>query len=193
MQLPKAFTELNQDNVRGGVEYGFMSTTTDKEVALTFAKDGDRKTSSTLVVANMGMVDRGAPVKWCSQFPDQEEILFAPLTGLQVVGAATAEGTTIVVNLRLNCNLHDLTIEQVIAKMKMTHISLVDTMKMDMLSRGFSQQSLGPLQAHLEQYQGRDGQWFISAENYKQATNDALDAKLEVCAQLLHASVQEDR
>jgi hypothetical protein len=142
---------------------------------------------------DMGMVDRGAPVKWCSQFPDQEEILFAPLTGLQVVGTATAEGTTIVVNLRLNCNLHDLTIEQVIAKMKMTHISLVDTMKMDMLSRGFSQQSLAPLQAHLEQYQAQDGQWFISAENYKQATDHALDAKLEVCAQLLRASVQDSR
>ena len=59
--------------------------------------------------------------QWCSQFPDEEEVLFAPLTGLEVVGQPRVEGGTIVVGLRLNCNLRDLTIEQVTAKMKKTH------------------------------------------------------------------------
>lgn len=54
MKLPRQFTEPDQYNVRGGVEYGFMSTTTDESIAMTFAKDGDTSTASSLVVAKMG-------------------------------------------------------------------------------------------------------------------------------------------
>ena len=66
------------------------------------------------------MIDRGASIQWCSQFPAEVEILFAPLTGLEVIGAPHVDGKTLVVELRLNTNLHDLTIEQVTAKMKKT-------------------------------------------------------------------------
>jgi hypothetical protein len=37
---------------------------------------------------------------------------------MEVVGAPHVDGKTIIVELRLNCNLHDLTIEQVTAKMR---------------------------------------------------------------------------
>ena len=106
-------------NVRGGIELGFMSTTLKKQTALGFAnkkgEDGSVKSVAPLVFEmQMGMVDRGAPVKWCSQIPAEEEVLFAPLTGLEVVGAPRidADGRTLLVELRLNCNLHDMTIEQ---------------------------------------------------------------------------------
>ena len=59
------------------------------------------------------MIDRGASIQFLSQFPAEEEILFAPLTGLEVIGTPQVSGRTLVVELRLNCNLHDLTIEQV--------------------------------------------------------------------------------
>ena len=46
--------------------------------------------------------------------PHEEEILFAPLAALEVSGTpAIEDGHTIVVPLKVNCNLHDLTIEQV--------------------------------------------------------------------------------
>jgi hypothetical protein len=56
---------------------------------------------------------QGGDVQWVSQFPGEKEILFAPLTGLEVAGDPVVEGSTIVVELRLNCNLHDMTIEEV--------------------------------------------------------------------------------
>lgn len=137
MQLPKAFTELNQDNVRGGVEYGFMSTTTDKEVALTFAKDGDRKTSSTLVVANMGMVDRGASLSWLSQYPHEREVLFAPLTALEVTDITDFqdEGAFNIrqVTVRLNCNLLSMTIEKLLAVRKKQVRELAEIVKKDIV------------------------------------------------------------
>jgi hypothetical protein len=73
----------------------------------------DSNKSSTIFEIKMGMIDRGAAMQWCSQFPAEEEILFAPLTGLEVMGTPSVDGQTMVVELRLNTNLHDLTIEEV--------------------------------------------------------------------------------
>jgi hypothetical protein len=114
--LPQQFWTPNHQNVRGGIELGFMSTTTDRKVALEYAKS--EETPSVVFEMQMGMIDRGAPLKWCSQFPGEEEILFAPLTGLEVVGTPKVEESAIIIELRLNCNLHDLTIEQILAKMQ---------------------------------------------------------------------------
>ena len=58
---------------------------------------------------------RGADVSWLSQYPGEREILFAPLTGLEVVGRRV-EKRVLVVEVRLNVNLMALTIEQVVAK-----------------------------------------------------------------------------
>ena len=98
----------------------FMSTTTNRAVAMNFAsekEDGATAAAepkpSIVFEIQMGMVDRGAAVQCFSQFPAEAEILFAPLTGLEVVGQPHVQGSSILVILRLNTNLHDLTIEQV--------------------------------------------------------------------------------
>ena len=65
----------------------------------------------------MGMVDRGAELGWISQYPHEEECLFAPLTGLEVQGVVV-EGAVLVVQARLSVNLNSLTIEQVVGARK---------------------------------------------------------------------------
>ena len=133
------------------------------------------------------MVDRGAAVQWCSQYPAEEEILFAPLTGLEVTGEPVVEKQTIVIKLRLNVNLHDMTIEEVTAKMRKTHKELTRTIKTDLVALDFPSKCLGPLDDHELKYKDKDGEWFVAAENYKQATNDILQTKLEVCALVLQS------
>jgi hypothetical protein len=122
--LPEKFWKPNEQNVRGGIELGFMSTTADREVAVRYAKSDDKP--SVVFEIQMGMVDRGAPLKWCSQFPGEEEILFAPLTGLEVVGTPVVENSAMIVELRANCNLHDLTIEQILDKMRKVGTIYID-------------------------------------------------------------------
>jgi len=111
--LPTAFWDPNEFGVRGGVEFGFTSTTRDQQVALQYA----RSQGSVGVVFEImqGMVDRGADLKFLSQYPHEQEILFAPLTSLEVRDTRV-EGTVLVVEVRLNVNLTALTIEQVMGK-----------------------------------------------------------------------------
>ena len=135
----------------------------------------------------MGMVDRGASIQWCSQFPKEVEILFAPLTGLEVVGTPRVEKKTLVVELRLNTNLHDLTIEQVTAKMKKTHTDLIHTIEMDMKMLGFKSDSLAPLSVHRDKYERPtdNSVKFNNSDFYKAATDAVIAAKLDVCCKVL--------
>jgi hypothetical protein len=56
--------------------------------------------ASLLFEIRQAMVDRGADVAWLSQYPHEREILFAPLTGIEVQNCRV-EGSTIVVQVRL--------------------------------------------------------------------------------------------
>ena len=69
--LPEIFWKANQHNVRGGCEYGFLSTTTDARVATDYA--GSSGKSGIVFEIAMGMVDRGASLSWLSQYPHERE------------------------------------------------------------------------------------------------------------------------
>ncbi|CAK0862588.1 unnamed protein product [Prorocentrum cordatum] len=113
-RLPKQFWEEDAFGVRGGIEYGFMSTTSNREVAMQYASD-PRRGAGTILEIQTGMIDRGADLSWISQYPHERELCFPPLTSLQVLGTSV-EGMVLVVSLRLNLNLTSMTIEDVIGK-----------------------------------------------------------------------------
>ena len=77
--LPRSFFKRNAAGVRGGIEYGFSSTTTDRATALSFSR-GD---ASTIFEMQMGMVDRGAELTWLSQYPHEKEARRPPLSRLR--------------------------------------------------------------------------------------------------------------
>ena len=75
--LPKEFWVPNEMGVRGGIEYGFSSTTTDKDQALHYAAGGGHGKAGdamTIFEMQMGMVDRGADLTWLSQYPHEREV-----------------------------------------------------------------------------------------------------------------------
>ena len=73
-KLPAAFLEPNELGIKGGVEYGFTSTTTEREQAVHYAQGA----ASTLFEMEMGMIDRGADVSWLSQYAHESESASAP-------------------------------------------------------------------------------------------------------------------
>jgi Leucine-rich repeat (LRR) protein len=187
--LPAEFWKPNEQNVRGGIELAFMSTTTDRDIALHYSGASNASDKPSIIFEmQMGMIDRGAPVQWCSQFPEEAEILFAPLTGCEVVGMPKVENSVIVVELRLNCNLHDLTIEQILAKMQKTHFDLLDIVRTDLTQLGFPQEAYKSFHEHktkLKSESREDPRWFNNAAHYLSATKEALQCKLEACSYMM--------
>lgn len=110
--LPHSFLNFNEHNVRGGVEFAFMSTTPKKDVAREYASRGVSNQTAIIFEVQMGMVDRGADISWLSQYPHEQEICFAPLTSITVENMSALPDAQIL-EVRLNINLNALTLEKV--------------------------------------------------------------------------------
>ena len=122
MILPEQFWRKKKGGFRGGVEWGLMSTTTDKAVAMQYS--GVAQQRGTVFEITVGRIDMGADHSWLSQYPGEAEILFPPLTCLEVVGQPRVEEGVIVFPLRANMNLKGLTLEQLVERRKQLHLSM---------------------------------------------------------------------
>jgi hypothetical protein len=109
--LSDFFWTVNEFGVSGGIEAAFMSTTRNRDVAMGYAKGK----TGLLFEMQMGMVDRGADLAWLSQYPHEKEVLFGPLSGLEVQ-SMRVDGSVLIVETQLSINLASLTIEQVFSK-----------------------------------------------------------------------------
>ena len=65
------------------VEFGLMSTTTDKSTA--FAYSGVTKHRGTVLEISAGRIDVGASISFLSQYPGEAEYLMQPLSCLEVL------------------------------------------------------------------------------------------------------------
>ena len=67
---------------RGGVEFGLMSTTTDRDTAVAYS--GVKKKRGTVFEILAGRIDVGASISFLSQYPGEDEFLMQPLCCLEV-------------------------------------------------------------------------------------------------------------
>eukprot|EP00962_Isochrysis_galbana_P028794 scaffold9130_cov124-Isochrysis_galbana.AAC.1 len=128
--LPDSFWTANHFGVRGGIEAAFMSTTTDRSVAMGYAKGK----TGLLFEMRMGMADRGADLTWLSQYPHEKEVLFGPLSGLEVQ-STRVEGSVQIVQMQLSINLASLTIEQVVSKRRKVVQDMCEQMQLGFKTR----------------------------------------------------------
>jgi NLR family CARD domain-containing protein 3 len=122
MILPEEFWRMKKGGFRGGVEWGLMSTTTNKNVAMQYS--GVKQQRGTVFEITVGRIDMGADLSWLSQYPKEKEILFPPLTCLEVVGEPRVEENVIVFPLSANMNLKGLTLEQLVERRKQLHLAM---------------------------------------------------------------------
>ena len=183
MVLPQQFWETNEFGVKGGVESAFMSTTRDKGVAVAYANSQRAKGGPGFIFEiQQGMVDRGSDLSWLSQYPHEQEILFAPLTGLEVQ-STRVENSLIVIVVRLSINLKSVPIEDVVSKMQTSHVAMATTMKHD-LENAEASTDVSELQKILDRAEVRGHEYFNSADLYQKATEEATKAQL-ACLNLL--------
>ena len=100
MVLPKCFRVRDKNGVLGGVERAFMSTTTNKRVALFYI--AGRKVPTVFTI-QVGAANMGAGLSYLSQFPQEEEVLMPPGSHLEIVGPAVVRDGVLEVPLQISC------------------------------------------------------------------------------------------
>ena len=87
VRLPKLLSECDEFGCTGFTEWGFMSTSSEMKVALSYAKaQKGAGLRPTLLVFTAGSVDRGADIRVFSQYPHEKEFLFVPCSFVERVG-----------------------------------------------------------------------------------------------------------
>jgi len=198
MSLPDEFWQPNEFGVKGGIENAFMSTTTQRGVAMSYAK-GDGQRVGIVLEMRQGMVDRGANIGWLSQYAHEEEFLFGPLTGIEVLGTRT-DSSILIVEVTFSVNLTALTLEQVLGKRK----GLVENMMKDMRSEALQlwPPLLGPggdarMAPQLREMMPatRESEWYNNNQNFLAAVQevvkvqDGIIARADEVRTLLHAAM----
>jgi len=194
--LPKEFWVPNEMGVRGGIEYGFSSTTTNREQALLYAGGGDQKDAATIFEMQMGMVDRGADLTWLSQYPHEQEVLLPPLTGIEALNV-NVDGTMLVIHSRLSLNLASHTLEQVLSRRRKMLLDMIAGIELELrdhlgdhlihfgiavLNKALT---YGPL--------SKDPEWFNDDENFAFVMQQTLSLQHAVVTQInkLHVDSTE--
>ena len=181
--LPDQFRKPNKYGVRGGIDSAFMSATLLRKEAINYAANGT--TAPLLFEIQQGMIDRGADISFLSQYPFEKEILFNPLTGLEVRGSRV-EGQVVIVEMKLSFNLTSLTIEQVIGKRKKVLQDMVfgleaevrQALRTEGLATYGTEKVLGEFRKDVEEQElGHPSEWYNDDERLAEALQGMLQAK----------------
>ena len=125
--LPELFYQTDEHGCSGFTEWGFMSTTARKEVAIQYSKVQEGNPLPRVLVISLGSVDRGACLKDFSQYPDEEEFLYAPFSFVEKFGPQTVQvtvsGVVEMISVRVNSNLKTKTVEELVAQKKDMHLT----------------------------------------------------------------------
>ena len=171
--LPESFWMPNKQGARGGVERAFVSTSHKRSEAMWYATTNR---ASMLFEIQMGMTDRGCDLSGISQYSEEKECLFAPLTGFELLHTRV-EGSVLVVEVRLSVNLNALTLEQVIDKLKRSQLDLVKVVHDDLARQGHRDAAVARLDSLRAQLRAREGSWFNDAANYKASIAKVFEAR----------------
>jgi hypothetical protein len=88
VSLPHNFTEPDRFNCKGMTDWGFWSSTKNKQVALDFSGVRENKPRPMILQFRPTAVDRGASVQDFSQYPKEEETLYLPCSYVQPHGSS---------------------------------------------------------------------------------------------------------
>jgi ankyrin repeat protein len=132
LEFPERFTRpdpgCKTPNALGFLEYGFMSTTADKSIAVQYSGVEEGKPKAGILQIRPNSVDRGADISEFSQYPAEKEYLFVPYSFVQGEGRQRTEvtaggGILTVVPVHVNINLKTETVDELKAKKKRLHLA----------------------------------------------------------------------
>jgi len=198
-KLPKEFWVPNEMGVRGGIEYGFSSTTTDKSQALAYASGGGTGKAGeamTIFEMQMGMVDRGADLTWLSQYPFEREVLLPPLTGIEAL-TSDVEGSMLVIHSRLSLNLSAQTLEQVLSRRRKMLMDMANGIELEL--REALSETVYPLARKILKKALEYGaysnppEWFNNDDNFAKVMQETLYLQRTLINEIQHLKAAIDK
>jgi hypothetical protein len=127
IDLPDGFYKSDACGCRGFVEWGFMSTTADKAVAIQYSALKEGQPFGIVLEISVGSVARGACIKEFSQYPQEEEHLWIPCSFLEPNGnrvlEVTPKGVVSIIPVSVTVNPKARTVEEIEGQKRQLHIN----------------------------------------------------------------------
>jgi ankyrin repeat protein len=134
-EFPKCFLQPDTHGCQGITEFGFLSTTESKKIAIQYSGAKKAKRIPMIIEIAVGSVDRGANIREFSQYPHEDEYLWTPCSFLEPIGRPfldVADGSVVaVIRVRANCNLKTMTTDQLVSTKKSMHLAAFNLLILD--------------------------------------------------------------
>jgi hypothetical protein len=128
VDLPDIFFQIDDKGCSGFAEWGFLSTTSDRDVALGYSGVKERRPKAMVMVIETSSIDRGADISEFSQYPCEKEFLYLPCSYVQreqrgAGRVAVLDGGIVTfVPVKVNINLKTETVEELKEKKRRLHL-----------------------------------------------------------------------
>jgi ankyrin repeat protein len=156
VDLPDIFFQVDCYGCSGYAEWGFLSTTSDRDVALGYSGVKERRPKAMVMVIETSSIDRGADISEFSQYPGEKEFLYLPCSFVQRAqqGASLVQfvdgGLVTFVPVKVNLNLKTETVEEQKERKKRMHLvsmhAVVEEVRYDLFEWSKSAEAAARLQ-----------------------------------------------
>ena len=188
--LSDSFFNPDERNTKGGVDFSFISTSQDWDVAVQYS--GGHKQRGVVMEISVGKIDSGAQLDKLSQYENEKEVLFPPLSNLEAVGDSRIEtiggDRILIVPIKINLNLKSKTIQERVESRKLQAVEMARKCVMEVKSEfaRYNEDTQGEhtyddcfleLQKLEAMMVEKDPEWFNYDNNFKECWNDVLLVK----------------
>jgi len=167
--LPDHFTQPDEHNCRGMTEWGFLSSSADKSVALQYSGVVEGRPHAMVLEIEPSCADRGAVVSEFSQYPGEGETLFLPMSYVAQSGVQRVEqiatGDVTVIPVRVNVNLKAERLEQLQEKKKSIHLTGFEFRLNELRQKLQSAAQAGDAEGRLKREKDSYGQFWKKAHS----------------------------
>ena len=126
-ELPVSFYQSNKHGCRGFTEWGFMSTTACKQIAINYSGINMNKPVPLVLAIRVGAADRGACISDFSQYPCEREYLYVPCSFVEQEAPELLEitnaGVVRVLPVMVRANHKSATVDELETRKKTLHMA----------------------------------------------------------------------
>jgi WD40 repeat protein len=201
VDFPDIFFQIDDKGCSGYAEWGFLSTTSHRDVALGYSGVIQRRPKAMVMVIETSSIDRGADISEFSQYPGEKEFLFLPCSFIQRIRLGNGRvqvvdgGLVAFFPVKVNMNIKTQTVEELQEQKKSLHMvsarsmlaevkfELTDWMVSDDHQEAdvtkFCDDVMSSCRKVVEKHERADTKDFADDETYRRMINEVLDTKAD--------------